>query len=76
VARGSNDTVNGVNAIEGGGEVKRGIKEEGSDGGVVKARAASEVELGRPEMRDDRWGPPVSRARREGEGSAAGGASP
>jgi hypothetical protein len=27
VARGSNGGVNGVNAIEGGGEVKRGIKE-------------------------------------------------
>jgi hypothetical protein len=47
VARGSNGGVNGVNAIEGGGEVKRGIKEGGgSDGGVVKARAASEVVLG------------------------------
>jgi hypothetical protein len=28
---------------------------------------------GRPDVRDDRWGPPVSRARREGEGGAAGG---
>jgi hypothetical protein len=46
VTGGSNGGVNGVNAIEGGGEVKRGIKEGGSDGGVVKARAASEVELG------------------------------
>jgi hypothetical protein len=46
VVGGSNGGVNGVNAIEGGGDVKRGIKEEGSDGGVVKARAASEVELG------------------------------
>jgi hypothetical protein len=35
--QGSNGGVNGVNAIEGGGEVKRGIKERGSDGGVVKA---------------------------------------
>jgi hypothetical protein len=35
--RGSNDGVNGVNAIEGGGEVNRGIKEGESDGGVVKA---------------------------------------
>jgi hypothetical protein len=41
VAGGSNGGVNGINAIEGGGEVKRG-----SDGGVVKAQAASEVELG------------------------------
>jgi hypothetical protein len=46
VAGGSNGGVNGVNAIEGGGEVKRGIKEGESDGGVVEARAASEVELG------------------------------
>jgi hypothetical protein len=46
VAEGSNGVVNGVNAIEGGGEVKRGIKEVGNDGGVVKAQAASEVELG------------------------------
>jgi hypothetical protein len=46
VAGGSNGGVNGVNTIEGGGEVKRWIKEGGSDGGVVKARAASEVELG------------------------------
>jgi hypothetical protein len=45
VAGGSNGGVNGVNTIEGGGEVKRGIKEGGSDGGVVKARAAFEVEL-------------------------------
>jgi hypothetical protein len=29
--------------------------------------------LGGPEVRDDRWGPPISRARREGEGGAAGG---
>jgi hypothetical protein len=29
VAGGSNGGVNGVNAIEGGGEVKRGIKEGG-----------------------------------------------
>jgi hypothetical protein len=39
---------------------------------VVAARSSS----GGPEVRDDRWGPPVCRARREGEGSAAGGASP
>jgi hypothetical protein len=36
----SNGDVNGFNAIEDGGEVKRGIK-GGSDGGVVMARAAS-----------------------------------
>jgi hypothetical protein len=35
----------------------------------VAARPSS----GGPEVRDDRWGPPVSRARREGEGGAAGG---
>jgi hypothetical protein len=46
VAGGSNSGVHGVNAIEGGGEVKKGIKEGGSDGGVVKARTTSEVELG------------------------------
>jgi hypothetical protein len=46
VAGGSNSGVNGIHAIEGRGEVKRGIKEGESDGGVVKARAASEVELG------------------------------
>jgi hypothetical protein len=45
VAGGCNGGVNGVNAIEGGGEVKRGIKEWGSDCGVVTARAVSEVEL-------------------------------
>jgi hypothetical protein len=30
---------------------------------------------GGPEVRDHRWGPPISRAIREGEGSAAGGTS-
>jgi hypothetical protein len=53
-AGGSNGGVNGVNAIEGWGEVKRGIKEGGSDGRVVKARAASEVELGGTGS-DGRW---------------------
>jgi hypothetical protein len=36
---------------------------------VVAARLSS----GGPEVRHDRWGPSVSRARREGEGSVAGG---
>jgi hypothetical protein len=36
---------------------------------VVVARPSS----GGPEVRDDRWGLSVSRARREGEGGAAGG---
>jgi hypothetical protein len=34
VAGGSNDGVNGFNAIEDGGEIKRGIKGGGDDGGV------------------------------------------
>jgi hypothetical protein len=34
---------------------------------------AARLSLGGLEVRDDRWGPPVSRARREGEGGAAGG---
>jgi hypothetical protein len=46
VVGGSNGGVNGVNAIDGGVEVKRGIKEGESGGGVVKARVPSEVELG------------------------------
>jgi hypothetical protein len=54
VAGGSNGGVNGINAIEGGGEVKRRIKEGERDGGVVKARAASEVELGGVGS-DGRW---------------------
>jgi hypothetical protein len=37
----SNSGVNGFKAIEDGGEVKRGIKGGGSDGGAVMARAAS-----------------------------------
>jgi hypothetical protein len=64
----------------------------GSDGGAVTARAASEVRSwatqggreavaawpnsGGPKVRDDEWGPPASRVRREGEGNAAGGTSP
>jgi hypothetical protein len=36
----SNGSVNGLNAIEDGGEVKRGIK-GGNDGGAVMAQAAS-----------------------------------
>jgi hypothetical protein len=36
---------------------------------VVAARPSS----GGLEVRDDRWGPPVSQARREGEDGAAGG---
>jgi hypothetical protein len=43
VVGGSNGGVNGVNAIEGGVEVKRGIKEGESGEGVVKARAAREA---------------------------------
>jgi hypothetical protein len=46
VAGGSNDGVNGVNAIEGGAWLRGGLRRGGSDGGVVKARTASEVELG------------------------------
>jgi hypothetical protein len=36
---------------------------------VVAARSS----LGGPEVRDDRWGSPGSRAQREGEGGATGG---
>jgi hypothetical protein len=45
VAGGSNGGINGVNAIEGGAWLRGGLR-RGSYGGVVKARATSEVELG------------------------------
>jgi hypothetical protein len=47
VAGGSNGGVNGFNAIEDGGEVKRGIKGGGMMVGRVTARAASEGGAGR-----------------------------
>jgi hypothetical protein len=47
VAGGSNGGVNGFNAIEDGGEVKRGIKGGWVMAGRVMARAASEGEAGR-----------------------------
>jgi hypothetical protein len=47
VAGGSNGGVNGFNAIEDGGEVKRGIKGGGMMAGRVMARAASEGGTGR-----------------------------
>jgi hypothetical protein len=46
VARGSNGGVNGFNAIEDGGEVKRGLRGE-MMAGRVTARAASEGGAGR-----------------------------
>jgi hypothetical protein len=78
VAGASNGGVIGINATEGGGEVKRGIKEGGSDGGGGKGSGGirggagrrgerREVVAARPssgglKVRDDWWGPPVSRA--------------
>jgi hypothetical protein len=47
VAGGSNCGVNGCNAIEDVGEVKRGLREGGMMAGRVMARAASVSEAGR-----------------------------
>jgi hypothetical protein len=71
VAGGSNGGVNGFNAIENGGGVKRGIR-GGMMAGQVTAQAASKVREAvaarssstEPDVRDDRWGPPVIQARR------------
>jgi hypothetical protein len=47
VAGGSNDGVNGFNATEDRGEVKRGIRGGGMMAGRVMVRAASDGEVGR-----------------------------
>jgi hypothetical protein len=41
VARGSNDSINGFNAIEDGVRLRGGLRGGGSDGGAVMAQAAS-----------------------------------
>jgi hypothetical protein len=53
VPGGSNSGVNGFNAIEDGGEVKRGLRGGGMMAGRVMAQVASEGEAGRRGVAED-----------------------